>query len=70
MIKFAFLQSGVQPSSDCLKTLLPSLKADTIHNSIIDLASTSQSIACGSFRNSEYVHIMLDGSTIIRKKNY
>ena len=70
MIYFAFFQSGVQPSSDCLKALLPSRNADTIHKSIIDLASISQSIACGSFWNSEYVPIILDGSTIIKKITY
>lgn len=51
-----------------MTALIPNLRPDTIHKVILDLASASKTIASGSFQNSQYIHIMLDGSTIIRKK--
>lgn len=68
MLQCAFMQSGIQPSCNNLTALIPNLRPDTIHKVILDLASASKTIACGSFQNSQYIHIMLDGSTIIRKK--
>ena len=68
MLKCAFIQSGIHPSSNNMTALIPYLRPDTIHKAISDLAAASKSIACGSFQNSKYIHIMLDGSTIIRNK--